>query len=176
MEAQMAMKSLAITFFSISAAVLAGDGFASGSAALGFCGVSVGLLAGILVILDAESRGISILLVLHVLLTFVAALFGLNPYLLVLAASSALIGWEFGLTATETRPFPRRDVTKFACKKLAGLVCIGTVSLAFTAVAFQIRFRLHFGAALGLGVGALILLGLAFRGAATRDQSARGRR
>ncbi len=167
----MAMKWLALTFFSLSATILAGSGFAIGSVPLGCCGIFAGLLAAVLVLLDAEARGLSVVLVLLVLVAVASALLGFNPYLLALAASSALIGWEFGLTATQTRAFSKQDVAKFAGKKLASLAGIGAGSLALTAIAFQARFRLSFGLAFGLGLAALALLGLAFRSAAAKTRS-----
>jgi hypothetical protein len=171
MEAQMAMNRLALTCFSLSATILAGSGFAVGSVPLGCCGIFAGLVAAVLVLLDAEMRGLLVVLVLLVLVAAVGALFGLNPYLLALAASSALVGWEFGLTAGQTRPFSKQDVARFAGKKLASLAGIGAGSLALTAIAFQARFRLSFGLALGLGLAALALLGLVFRSTATRARS-----
>ena len=165
------MKRLALGFFSISAVSLAACGFAAGSLPLGCCSIFVGLLGGILVLLGAEPRGLSVILVLLVLVAVAGALFGFNPYLIAFAASSALIGWEFGLTAVQTRPFSKQEVAKFARKKLVNLAGIGVVSLALTAVACQARFRLSFGLALGLGFAALFLLGLAFRSTATRARS-----
>lgn len=171
----MAMKRLALLFFSLSAAILAGSGFAAGSVPLGCCGIFAGLLAAVLVLLDAEARGLSVVLVLLVLVAVTGALFGFNPYLLAFAASCALIGWEFGLTAGQTRPFSKHDVARFARKKLASLVGIGAGSLALTAIAFQAQFRLSFGLALGLGLAALILLGLAFRISTARKPRSRSR-
>ncbi len=167
----MAMKRLALAFFSISAATLAAGGFAAGLLPLGGCGVFLGVVGGVLILFEAESRGLSLLLLLITLVAVANALFSANPYLLVFAVSSALIGWEFGLTAVQTRLFSKRDVARFARKKLASLGAIVAASLVLTVVAFQIRFRLSFGLALGLGLAALILLGLAFRSTATRARS-----
>ena len=167
----MAMKRLALFFFALSAAILAASGFAAGSVPLGCCGIVAGLLAAVLVLVNVETRGLSVVLVLLVLVAFAGALLGFNPYLLALAAGCALIGWEFGLTAGQTRPFSKQDVARFARKKLVSLVGIGTGSLALTAIAFQARFRLSFGLAFGLGLAALALLGLAFRSTATRTRS-----
>lgn len=167
----MAMKRLALLFFSISSGTLAACGFAAGLLPLGGCGVFVGVVGGVLVLFEAEARGLSLLLLLITLLAVANALFDANPYLVVFAATSALIGWEFGLTAVQTRPFSKRDVAKFARKKLASLAGIGAGSLALAAIAFQAQFRLSFGLALGLGLAALLLLGLAFRSTTTRPRS-----
>ena len=157
------MKWLALLFFSLSTATLAACGFAAGLLPLGGCGIFLGVVCGVLVLFEAEVRGLSLLLLLITLLAVANALFGANPYLVVFAASSALIGWEFGLTAVQARPFSKRDVARFARKKLVALGAIGAASLVLTVVAFQARFRLSFGLALGLGLAALILLGLGFR-------------
>ena len=165
------MKRLALVFFAFSAAIFAGSGFAAGSVPLGCCGVFAGLLAGVLVPLDAAARGLSVVLVLFVLLSAVGALFGFNPYLLVLLASSALLGWEFGLTAAQTRPFSKRDAALFARRKLISLGAIGAASLVLATAALQTRIRFSFGLALGLGLAALVLLGLAFRTIARAHRS-----
>ena len=167
----MAMKRLALVFFSLSAAVLAACGFAAGLLPLGGCGVFLGVVGGVLVLFDAEARGLSLLLLLITLLAVANALLRATPYLVVFAAASALIGWEFGLTAVQTKPFSKPDVARFARKKLASLAGIGAGSLALAAIAFQAQFRLSFGLALGLGLAALLLLGLAFRSTTTRPRS-----
>ncbi len=159
----MAMKRMALVFFALSAATLAACGFAAGPLPLGGCGVFLGVVSGVLVLFDVEARGLLLLLLLITLLAVANALFGANPYLVVFAATSALIGWEFGLTAVQTRPFSKHDVARFARKKLVALGAIGAASLVLTVVAFQTRFRLSFGLALGLGLAALLLLGLGFR-------------
>ena len=159
------MKRLALLFFSISAATLAACGFAAGLLPLGGCGVFLGVVGGVLVLFEAEARGLSLLLLLITLLAVASALFDTNPYLLVFAVASALIGWEFGLTAVQTRPFTKRDIARFARKKLVSLGAIGAASLLLATAAFQTRLQLSFGLALGLGLAALILLGLAFRAA-----------
>ena len=167
----MAMKRLALVFFSLSAAVLAACGFAAGLLPLGGCGVFLGVVGGVLVLFEAEARGLSLLLLLITLLAVANALLRATPYLVVFAAASALIGWEFGLTAVQTKPFAKPDVARFACKKLVSLGAIGVASLVLTAAAFQTRLQLSFGLALGLGLAALLLLGLAFRSTTTRPRS-----
>ena len=162
------MRLSALLFLSVSAAVLSACGFAEGSLPLGGCGLFLGGVGGVLVVFEAESRGLSLLLLLLTVLAVVDALFGANPYLLVFAAASALVGWEFGLTAVQTRPFSKQDAARFAGKKLVGGAAIGAASLALAAAAFRIHVRLGFGLALGLGFAALVLLGLAFRSAAAR--------
>jgi len=162
------MKRLALVFVLLSAAALAGCGFAVGLLPLGGCGVFLGAIGAVLVLFEAQARGLSLLLLLFTLLATANALFGANPYLLVFAAASALIGWEFGLTALQTKPFSKPDVARFARKKLVSLGAIGTASLALATIAFQARFRLSFGLALGLGFAALLLLGLVFRLTATK--------
>jgi len=165
------MKWLALLFFSLSTATLAACGFAAGLLPLGGCGIFLGVVCGVLVLFEAEVRGLSLLLLLITLLAVANALFGTNTYLVVLAAATALIGWDFGLTAVQTKPFAKPDVARFACKKLIALGTIGVASLVLAIVAFQTRFRLSFGLALGLGLAALILLGLAYRSTATRAHS-----
>jgi len=167
----MAMKRLALVFFSLSAAVLSACGFAAGLLPLGGCGIFLGVVGGVLLLFEAEAHGLSLLLLLTTLLAVANALFDANPYLVVFAAASALIGWEFGLTVVQTKPFSKPDVARFARKKLASLAGIGAGSLALAAIAFQAQFRLSFGLALGLGLAALLLLGLAFRSTTTRPRS-----
>ena len=164
------MKRLALLFFSVSSATLAACGFAAGLLPLGGCGVFVGVVGGVLVLFEAEARGLSLLLLLITLLAVANALLDANPHLVVFAASSALIGWEFGLTAVQAGPFSKQDVARFARKKLVSLGAIGISSLVLAIVAFQTRYRLSFGLALGLGFAALVLLGLAFHTAARKPQ------
>jgi len=163
MEAKVGMRRLSLLFFTLSAAALASNAFAAGSIPLGACSVFVGLLGGVLVYFDTSAHGLSILLVLITILAVIGRVCDGSPYVLVFAVTSALVGWEFGLSAGETRPFPKEAVNRYARKRAYILIVFGAASLLIVTAALHTRLQLSFGLALGLGLAALFLLGLALQ-------------
>lgn len=157
------MRPYSMLFFSIGMAMIAGAEFHRTSPILGAASLFLGVLWIILVMTDSTTRALTVLFFASIMLALIVTLSGETPYLTVCALSSVIIGWEFAVTGREIATFPRKAQRSFLRPYLLRTLALGIGGSLLAVLALRGRYYLSFRLALGLGFGALLLLGLMFK-------------
>ena len=157
------MRLYSLSFFSICGMILAGLGFSLGSIPLGTVGVGLILLWIVLICVHASEPAFALPLALATSLAVIELFQGGNTYLAAFALTAALLGWEFVQSAATIAPFPKEAQQSFSKRHLWQMLALGAAGLLLSSIALQVCFPLTFAPALGLGLAALLLLGLVMR-------------
>jgi len=159
------MRPYSMLFFSIGMAMIAGAQFHRASPILGAAGLFLGVLWIILLIIGPTTKALTVLFFASIMLALIVTLLGETPYLTVCALSSVIIGWEFAVTGRQIAAFPRKAQRGFLRPYLFRMLALGMGGslLAVVALSLRGRYFLSFRLALGLGVGALLLLAFIFK-------------
>ena len=170
------MRRLAFASAMVTTAILALACFLTGISPLGYATIVLGAV-WLLILWKSEKRTeLSALLGMETVVAVVSILYGASVYLAGIAIVLAIVSWDFALTEASIVPFSATMTKQFAVRHAIRMGTIAAISIAFLAIAPQIHIHLGFRTALGLGLGAFMLLAILLKLVNRRGRRKTGRR